>query len=252
MRRVNSQFNVLDRDRHSLTGGEAASIVFLVRGLAPTRPTTRHNQRTSLRRVNRTPATSQLGLTAFNQQQRRIPTMQWTRPRARLLAILLATTCAFFMAGAGLAPDHQRHRPGLHLRCRRRPDSRRHRYGDQPGHRHRPRRHHRRERLLQRQGTADRHLHRVRRTRRHADHPADRHRRPGRPDQGHQPDVGDRVVLRGDHRHLRGADHRGQPLRRRQLHRRSPDREPADRRPRLHGFRDSHSRPCSAIPSAVS
>ena len=29
--------------------------------------------------------------------------MQWTRPRARLLAILLATTCAFLMAGAGLA-----------------------------------------------------------------------------------------------------------------------------------------------------
>ena len=29
--------------------------------------------------------------------------MQWTRPRARLLAILLATTCAFLMAGAGFA-----------------------------------------------------------------------------------------------------------------------------------------------------
>ena len=29
--------------------------------------------------------------------------MQWTRPRARLLAILLATTCAFLMAGAGIA-----------------------------------------------------------------------------------------------------------------------------------------------------
>ena len=29
--------------------------------------------------------------------------MQWTRPRARLLAILLATTCAFLMAGAGVA-----------------------------------------------------------------------------------------------------------------------------------------------------
>lgn len=29
--------------------------------------------------------------------------MQWTRPRARLLAILLATTCAFLMAGTGLA-----------------------------------------------------------------------------------------------------------------------------------------------------
>ena len=29
--------------------------------------------------------------------------MQWTRPRARLLAILLATTCAFLMAGTGIA-----------------------------------------------------------------------------------------------------------------------------------------------------
>ena len=29
--------------------------------------------------------------------------MQWTRPRARLLAILLATTCAFLMAGTGFA-----------------------------------------------------------------------------------------------------------------------------------------------------
>lgn len=29
--------------------------------------------------------------------------MQWTRPRARLLAILLATTCAFLMAGTGVA-----------------------------------------------------------------------------------------------------------------------------------------------------
>ena len=29
--------------------------------------------------------------------------MQWTRPRARLLAILLATTCAFVMAGTGFA-----------------------------------------------------------------------------------------------------------------------------------------------------